>query len=755
MSGPSVYFTLPSPSLFKFPPDSHPPALPPPTEQGSFRSPFPIDYDTFNNALRVEVPLTIAACYIVSVTLINQFNRSRGWKPWWISTTRPFKLFVILHNVFLAIYSAVTFAAMFRALSHTWPGFDIHSNGLAGVADAFCKLHGPRGLGDAAVFNSSTTSWEIKNKLIHLAPEGTPDPTDVGRLWNEGLAFWGWFFYLSKFYEVVDTLIIVAKGKRSATLQTYHHAGAMMCMWAGIRYMSPPIWMFVFINSFIHSLMYTYFTLAALRIRVPVAIKRTLTTMQIAQFLFGASFAAAHLFVKYDVPVSTAYTILHPISSLSSAISSTAAKLSTTATDAATSPTASFGAALKRFLLRAAGDEGVAENVRDRHGDVIMAGAREAVQRYHEETRWKNEYHTVDCIDTSGQSFAIWLNLFYLAPLTALFVRFFVRSYIYRTDAKPQSKGHAIKSASIEAAKGVNREVDDVGKVAEDGIRRLSEGAKDLNEQVRKDLKSMREGRFQGVRKVSERVQSYEKKVKTQAEKLAEKASQEAEELQVKEQTEKLLQKVKEGAQATKEQVQEKLGEVSEKVQDRGEQVKEEAPETGKDIEDNVEQAGQDVTYGAKKTEKKAEKKAGEVADDAKQGVQEAAEDAKAGAHDAAEKAEDETAESEHKPKSGSEVQPGKGFADALKEGLKEGEEQGQEQEQGQEEEQEQEQPQPAYADVLKAGIDKDEEEAKDSEDKAEGDDEGMGSMVDVAKEREVEDGAEGEAEGETEHKQA
>ena len=64
-------------------------------------------------------------------------------------------------------------------------------------------------------------------------------------------------YMLTKSYkdEVVDTLIILAKGKRSATLQTYHHAGAMLCMWAGIRYMSPPIWMFCLVNSGIHFLM--------------------------------------------------------------------------------------------------------------------------------------------------------------------------------------------------------------------------------------------------------------------------------------------------------------------------------------------------------------------------------------------------------------------------------------------------------------------------------------------------------------------
>lgn len=129
-------------------------------------------------------------------------------------------------------------------------------SGLPGKFDALCKINGPRGLGDAVTYNSTSNLWSSKNHLVRLAEDGIlPDTTDVGRIWNEGLAFWGWFFYLSKFYEVVDTAIIILKGKRSSTLQTYHHAGAMLCMWAGMRYMSPPIWMFALVNSGIHTIM--------------------------------------------------------------------------------------------------------------------------------------------------------------------------------------------------------------------------------------------------------------------------------------------------------------------------------------------------------------------------------------------------------------------------------------------------------------------------------------------------------------------
>jgi len=263
MSGPQVYFSLPPKELFTFPPANLPASLPPPIKERTFRAPFGISPWLFNVAMRPEVPFLFAATYILTVFALNAVNRQRNHKPWWIARQPFFKPFVVLHNVVLAVYSFATFIAMFRAFKHTWPGFD-NPNGLAGIADSMCKIHGPRGLGDAATYNTTINIWESKNALIHMTPNGNPDPTDVGRLWNEGLAFWGWIFYLSKFYEVLDTFIIVAKGKRSATLQTYHHAGAMLCMWAGMRYMSPPIWMFVFINSFIHALMVRFLNLLVL-----------------------------------------------------------------------------------------------------------------------------------------------------------------------------------------------------------------------------------------------------------------------------------------------------------------------------------------------------------------------------------------------------------------------------------------------------------------------------------------------------------
>ena len=253
MAEAQVALRAPPEHFFQFPPSSEPRTLPAVPSELSLAHPFGIDPHVYNSLLDVRVPLTVAAVYATTVFYLNRVNKKRGNKPWGISKTKPFFALVITHNILLALYSAWTFVGMINAVRNTWPGWEDWSS-LVDVVDAFCKVNGPRGLGDAPWYNVVNSTWTVRNPAIKLL-DGQPDVSDVGRLWNEGLGFYGWIFYLSKFYEVADTLIILAKGKRSSFLQTYHHAGAMICMWAGIRYMSPPIWMFVFINSGIHALM--------------------------------------------------------------------------------------------------------------------------------------------------------------------------------------------------------------------------------------------------------------------------------------------------------------------------------------------------------------------------------------------------------------------------------------------------------------------------------------------------------------------
>lgn len=137
--------------------------------------------------------------------------------------------------------------------------------------------------------------------------------------------------------------------------------------------------------------------------------------LQILQIVGGASYALAHLFIAYEIPVSVPYLFVH---NLSTAIPSAASSVSSAFVSA--TATAGVGGWLKKVALRAAGEEGLAENVRNSQGETFGIDAVHAqeVEKALEEIRYRNTTQTVHCLDTSGQVFAIWLNLFYLAPLT-------------------------------------------------------------------------------------------------------------------------------------------------------------------------------------------------------------------------------------------------------------------------------------------------------------------------------------------------
>ena len=115
-----------------------------------------------------------------------------------------------------------------------------------------------------------------------------------GTFWNS-LGYYSYYFYLSKYYEIIDTIIILLKGRRSSLLQTYHHAGAIITMYLGYNYRAHPIWIFTTFNSFVHTIMYAYYAATSVGLHPPG--KKYLTSMQITQFLVGITIAVSYLFV--------------------------------------------------------------------------------------------------------------------------------------------------------------------------------------------------------------------------------------------------------------------------------------------------------------------------------------------------------------------------------------------------------------------------------------------------------------------------
>ncbi|KAJ2785542.1 hypothetical protein H4R18_000487 [Coemansia javaensis] len=187
-------------------------------------------------AMHWKAPVTLATLFLLFVARVNPEKSAADAKP-----AAWFKWAVVAHNVVLAAFSAWMHVAMVGGLvanlrAHGW---------YSGICDL---------------------------KLT---------------MWNDTLFRVSFYFYLSKYYEFVDTLIILYKGRRVSVLQAYHHAGAVLTMWAGCYYMAVPIAFFVIANSAIHAWMYVFYALTTCGIRPPG--KRLLTSSQIFQFLFGIS----------------------------------------------------------------------------------------------------------------------------------------------------------------------------------------------------------------------------------------------------------------------------------------------------------------------------------------------------------------------------------------------------------------------------------------------------------------------------------
>lgn len=103
-------------------------------------------------------------------------------------------------------------------------------------------------------------------------------------LWTK-IGWWVTHFYISKFYEFIDTWIILLKGRNPMFLQTYHHAGIVILLWGLVVTANPCGFVMLVLNSFIHTIMYTYYTFAAIGYSSPL--KHYLTQAQLLQFIFG------------------------------------------------------------------------------------------------------------------------------------------------------------------------------------------------------------------------------------------------------------------------------------------------------------------------------------------------------------------------------------------------------------------------------------------------------------------------------------
>lgn len=170
-------------------------------------------------------------------------------------------------------------------------------------------------------------------------------------------------------------------------------------------------------------------------------------------------------------------------STASRSATSLAAEASATISALASKALADDGLWLKKLLYRAAGREALAEAIRNK--DDVLFGPEfdeklipRTVEHIVEEVKYRTEYGTVRCLDYEGQAFAIWLNVFYLLPLTGLFFRFFYKTY------SRAAKQRTASQAAREAARRTSDALENVGKRAEKRMGALGEEVKSAGDDI-------------------------------------------------------------------------------------------------------------------------------------------------------------------------------------------------------------------------------------------------------------------------------
>ncbi|XP_045710474.1 elongation of very long chain fatty acids protein 3 [Phyllostomus hastatus] len=100
--------------------------------------------------------------------------------------------------------------------------------------------------------------------------------------------FWSCLFVLSKIIELGDTAFIILRKRPLIFVHWFHHSTVLVFSSFGYKNRVAAGGWFMTMNFGVHSLMYTYYTLKAAKMKSPGWFPRLITSLQLLQMLMGA-----------------------------------------------------------------------------------------------------------------------------------------------------------------------------------------------------------------------------------------------------------------------------------------------------------------------------------------------------------------------------------------------------------------------------------------------------------------------------------
>ncbi|KAK1124134.1 hypothetical protein K0M31_007158 [Melipona bicolor] len=101
--------------------------------------------------------------------------------------------------------------------------------------------------------------------------------------------FWTWMFVLSKIPEFIDTIFIVLRKQPLIFLHWYHHLSVSLFVWYMYAETVATSRWYTVMNYFVHSMMYSYYSLKAMQYKLPKSVAVTITMLQIVQMIMGCT----------------------------------------------------------------------------------------------------------------------------------------------------------------------------------------------------------------------------------------------------------------------------------------------------------------------------------------------------------------------------------------------------------------------------------------------------------------------------------
>lgn len=217
--------------------------------------------------------------YMTSVSVVERSFRLTEWKAW-------FNL-----NWTSSVYLSLVYVSLIFSIQ-------IYMNGRKPFSLRRPLIFWNGFLAVFSILGAIRTAPE----LLHIFETKDPWYTSICTrdFHNVASAFWSLLFALSKAVELGDTLFIVLRKQPLIFLHWYHHITVLCYCWATFStYDSTGMW-FVVMNYTVHSLMYSYYTLRAMKVRVPRSAAMAITSLQLVQMAVGIGCNLFALHAKFE-----------------------------------------------------------------------------------------------------------------------------------------------------------------------------------------------------------------------------------------------------------------------------------------------------------------------------------------------------------------------------------------------------------------------------------------------------------------------